>query len=105
MIADLHTHSYYSDGYLSPKDLIQAASNSGCTHLSLTDHDSVMGIGEANEFAELSSIKFINGVEVSTKFNNLSLHIVGLGINPKSDALLDGLETNNQYRVERAKKN
>jgi len=104
MIADLHTHSYYSDGYLSPKDLIQAASNSDCTHLSLTDHDSVMGIDEANEFAELSGIKFINGVEVSTKFNNLSLHIVGLGINPKSDALLDGLETNNQYRVQRAKK-
>ena len=104
MIADLHTHSYYSDGYLSPKDLIQAASKSDCTHLALTDHDSVLGLKEANEFAELSGIKFINGVEVSTKLNNLSLHVVGLGINPKSDSLLDGLDTNNRHRVERAKK-
>jgi len=104
MIADLHTHSHYSDGYLSPKDLIRTASDNNCTHLALTDHDSVKGLEQASEFAKLSNIKLINGVEVSSKFNHFSLHIVGLGIDHKNDSLLDGLERNNRFRVERAKK-
>ena len=41
MKIELHTHSYYSDGVLSPKEIVEKAVNAKCDFLSLTDHDSV----------------------------------------------------------------
>jgi len=104
MNIDLHTHSYYSDGLLSPKDVVRKAVNAGCNFLSLTDHDTLEGIEEARKYAESAKLSFINGVEISAQHNSKSIHIVGLGINPNEKILLDGLEKNNQFRVDRAKK-
>ena len=104
MNIDLHTHSYYSDGVLSPKDVVRRALNAGCNFFSLTDHDTLEGLEEANKYAESSNLTFINGVEISAQHNSQSIHIVGLGINPNEKLLLDGLRRNNQFRVERARK-
>jgi len=104
MNIDLHTHSHYSDGLLSPKDVVRKAVNAGCNFLSLTDHDTLEGIEEARKYAESAKLSFINGVEISAQHNSKSIHIVGLGINPNEKILLDGLEKNNQFRVDRAKK-
>jgi len=103
-IIDLHTHSYYSDGALSPRDIVSRAINAGCNYLSLTDHDSVEGIEEAEKFAKNSEINFIKGVEISAKYNSQSIHIVGLGIDSNEKSLLEGLYKNNQVRINRAKK-
>jgi len=104
MNIDLHTHSYYSDGVLSPKHVVRRALNAGCNFFSLTDHDTLEGLEEANKYAESSNLTFINGVEISAQHNSQSIHIVGLGINPNEKLLLDGLRRNNQFRVERARK-
>jgi len=104
MNIDLHTHSYYSDGLLSPKDVVRKAVNAGCSFFSLTDHDTLEGLEEAKKFAEIFNLTFINGVEISAQQNSQSIHIVGLGINPNEKTLLDGLDRNNQLRVNRAKK-
>jgi len=104
IIIDLHTHSYYSDGALSPRVIVCRAINAGCNYLSLTDHDSVEGIEEAEKFAKTRNINFIKGVEISAKYNSQSIHIVGLGIDSNEKMLLDGLQRNNQVRIERAKK-
>ena len=47
MKADLHNHSYYSDGVLSPTEVVKLASQAGCDLFSLTDHDTTDGITEA----------------------------------------------------------
>ena len=104
MNIDLHTHSYYSDGLLSPKDIVRKAVNADCSFFSLTDHDTIEGLEEAKEYAESFKLIFINGVEISAQHNSQSIHIVGLGINPNEKLLLDGLRRNNQFRVERARK-
>jgi len=104
MNIDLHTHSNYSDGLLSPKDVVRKAVNAGCNFFSLTDHDTIEGLEEAKKHSESSNLTFINGVEISAQHNSHSIHIVGLGINPNEELLLDGLKKNNQFRVERAKK-
>ena len=104
MQIDLHTHSYYSDGLLSPKEVVIKAVNAGCNFFSLTDHDTIAGLNEAKKFAESFNLTFINGVEISAQQNSQSIHIVGLGINPSEKLLLDGLKKNNQFRIERAKK-
>jgi len=104
MKIDLHTHSYYSDGVLSPKEIVEKAVNAKCEFLSLTDHDSIEGLSEASKYSKCFNLGFINGVEVSAKFNSQSIHIVGLGINPDERTLKEGLKKNNKYRIDRAKK-
>jgi len=103
MIVDLHTHSYYSDGVLSPKDIVMKAVNAGCHSLSLTDHDSTEGLEEASIYSNDFNLNFIKGVEISAKHFYQSVHIVGLGINPNNKFLVHGLMKNNQLRIDRAK--
>jgi len=103
MLIDLHTHSYYSDGLLSPKEVVRKAVNAGCNFFSLTDHDTLAGLEEAKKFAESFNLTFINGVEISAQQNSQSIHIVGLGVNPSEKLLIDGLKKNNQFRIDRAK--
>jgi len=103
MIVDLHTHSYYSDGVLSPKDIVMKAVNNGCHYLSLTDHDSLEGLKEASICSKDLSLHFIRGVEISAKHLLQSIHIVGLGINPNNKFLVHGLMKNNNIRINRAK--
>ena len=104
MNIDLHIHSHYSDGLLSPKEIARKAVNTGCNFFSLTDHDTLDGLEEAKEYSQSFDLTFVNGVEISAQQNSQSIHIVGLGINPNEKLLIDGLKKNNQFRVDRAKK-
>jgi hypothetical protein len=56
MMIDLHTHSYYSDGVLSPTDLMARAHQHGVCAISLTDHDTTAGIAEAEQAAAISYV-------------------------------------------------
>lgn len=78
---DLHTHSFISDGTLSPKDLIKLASVSNIKAIALTDHDSIEGINEASIEAKNQNIDFLNGIEISATYKDgRILHILGLDI-------------------------
>ena len=61
MKVDLHNHSYYSDGVLSPTAVIQLASHAECDLFSLTDHDTTEGTSEAQLEADKLSLNLING--------------------------------------------
>ncbi len=74
---DLHLHSIYSDGMLSPVALVELAKSRGLQAISITDHDTVAGTAEALERADCLDVEVIPGVEVSAAFDNLSLHILG----------------------------
>lgn len=77
-IYDLHCHSTASDGMLSPTELMQRAHLQGVNVLALTDHDSIAGLDEAERAARQLGICLINGVEISTAWQNRAIHIVGL---------------------------
>ena len=88
---DLHCHSTASDGVLSPTEVVLRAYEKGVNVLALTDHDTVAGVPEARKQADSLGIRLINGVELSTFWENRSIHIVGLGFdisNEKMTALL-----------------
>ena len=104
MKADLHNHSYFSDGVLSPSEVVRLASDAGCDLFSLTDHDTTNGILEAQHEADKLGLNLINGVEISAFWRNRAIHIVGLGIDLDNDELQTGLEFNQILRKERAKK-
>ena len=103
MKVDLHNHSNYSDGFLSPCEVVRLASSAGCDLFSLTDHDTTSGIIEAKLEADKLGLKLVNGVEISAFWRNSAIHIVGLGIDIDNDELQTGLEFNQTLRKERAK--
>ena len=104
MKVDLHNHSYFSDGVLSPSEIVRLASDAGCDLFSLTDHDTTHGIAEAKDEADKLGLNLVNGVEISAFWRNSAIHIVGLGIDIDNDELQVGLEFNQTLRKQRAKK-
>lgn len=102
LTVDLHSHSTISDGLLAPADLVARAAGQGVHMLALTDHDHLGGLDEARGAAAEKGIALIPGVEVSVTWNNHTLHVVGLGIDDRSEALRAGLESLRRGRRERA---
>lgn len=100
---DLHSHSTVSDGLFTPSELVRRAATQGVKVLALTDHDDVAGLDEARNAADEAGIVLINGVEISVTWNNRSVHIVGLRIDPAHGALREGLATIRAGRGDRAK--
>ena len=63
MKVDLHNHSYYSDGFFSPAEVVKFAYEAGCDLFSLTDHDTTEGIAEAQVEADEFCVKYINATQ------------------------------------------
>lgn len=86
MKADLHMHSTVSDGVHAPGELMKLAAGQGCTHVALTDHDSMAGIPAAREAAKRLGMQLIPGVELSCGAQK-EIHILGYGCDPEDAAL------------------
>jgi 3',5'-nucleoside bisphosphate phosphatase len=102
MNADLHCHSSHSDGVLTPAALAERAAANGVELWALTDHDNLAGLAEARERASSLGVSFIDGVEISVTWNDQTVHIVGLGIDPFDQTLAQGLARVRSGRDERA---
>lgn len=99
---DLHTHSTASDGTFSPAELVAAAAAMGLRALALTDHDTVQGLPEACRAGREQGIEVIGGCELSVKFADKSMHILGLWVPQYPKPLEDAFE---HLRVLRAERN
>lgn len=102
MSIDLHTHSTYSDGVLTPAALVRRAASRGVSLLALTDHDETGGLAEAAQAASEVNVLLVPGVEISVTWNGHTLHILGLDIDPQAPKLADGLAAIRHSRGERA---
>lgn len=80
---DLHTHSTFSDGTLTPTQLAEAARNANLSAIALTDHNTIAGLPEFMTAAERLSVAAIPGTEFSTEYKGTELHILGLFIRPE----------------------
>lgn len=74
---ELHTHTTYSDGILTPQQLVERAAHNGVKALAITDHDTLHGWDEAIAAAKPYDLEIVPGVELSTVHNGRSLHILG----------------------------
>ncbi|WP_199741628.1 PHP domain-containing protein [Legionella sp. km535] len=99
---DLHCHSYFSDGALSPEELIQKALHHQIKCLSLTDHDTVAGYVALNQAAQHTGIKIVTGIEFSTRWKKYDIHILGYQLNHTPE-LNELIAHQNGSRVARAK--
>ena len=84
-LCDLHTHSTFSDGTLTPTELIQEAARLGLAAVALTDHNSIAGIKEFLAAAEGSGVEAIPGIEISTDYGEHEFHLVGLYLNEDAE--------------------
>ena len=82
-LCDLHTHSTYSDGTFSPAQLIEEAERTGLSAIALTDHNSVAGLSDFLSASEHSSVEAVPGIEFSTEYHEVELHIVTLFVKPE----------------------
>ena len=102
-LADLHTHTYYSDSTLSPQELIEQAHQNGLSCLAVTDHDTVEGIAPSMEAARKYGIEIITGIELSSEIHGKEVHILGYLFNREHEFLTDQLNRMQDVRIERMK--
>lgn len=98
---ELHTHTIYSDGILTPHQLVARAAQNGVKAMAITDHDTLQGWDEAIAAGKLYDLEIIPGVELSTVHNGRSLHI--LGYYPQKDLLAAPLAERLAGRKRRAR--
>jgi predicted metal-dependent phosphoesterase TrpH len=103
-IIDLHIHSSYSDGTLSPGEIVALAAVNGVKYIAITDHDEVAGVGEAMEAGALCGVEVIPGVEINTDYGRQEVHILGYGFPVDSPIMLAGVAERKEARIVRIKK-
>lgn len=103
MRIDLHSHSTASDGRLTPAELVRRAVAQRVDVLALTDHDTVAGLPEAagTIAAENLPLRLIDGIELSTSWDALEIHVVGLHIDASSPELLAAISRQESARQAR----
>ncbi|MFN0170900.1 MAG: PHP domain-containing protein [Bryobacteraceae bacterium] len=74
---DLHTHTTESDGTLTPEELVEAAVGGNLEALSITDHDTLSGHDLAAPLAKERGLELVCGIELSTKLNGRTVHLLG----------------------------
>lgn len=102
--ADLHLHTNYSDGKLTPFQLIDLSIKSGLSIISITDHDNVNALEQAVEYGNQKGIQVIPGVEISADLDDQEVHILGYFIDYKNQKMLEFLSASRELRINRNEK-
>ena len=103
-LVDLHMHSTFSDGRYTPTQLVEEAVAKGLKAIALTDHDSWNGVDEAQQAAKQYGLRVLTGVELSTQWENDSVHILGYYVNMQCTALHEKMDEMRHGRERRLEK-
>lgn len=101
MIFDLHSHTNFSDGALTPQDLISRATEKGVDALAITDHDTIDAYKVLAD--KHDNIELVAGIEFSTQWESNGIHVLGLNIDLDSDAINTGAQFQTEARLIRAR--
>ena len=99
-LADLHLHTFFSDGTFSPQELVNEARRAELSCIAITDHDMISGIAPAQKIAA-DSLEVIPGIELSAEIDSKEIHILGYFIDTQSLRLQNEIEKINKIRRER----
>ncbi len=80
-IADLHIHSYYSDGTMAPEDILAVALTKGLGLLAIADHDMLDGSLKLQKLCSECDIQYLPAVELDSLYKGINIHILGYGMN------------------------
>ena len=74
---DLHVHTLASDGSDTPVDVVRMAAELGLRAVAVTDHDTFAGLPEAIETGARYGVEVVPGVELSTIYDGVEVHVLG----------------------------
>ncbi len=98
----LHVHTKMSDGDLSPRDVVRYAKERDLSAVAITDHDTVDGIEEALDAGKEFRIEVIPGTELTMRYMQRPIHVVGLDIDYTHTNLVERLQEIKKDRKKRA---
>lgn len=103
MKADLHTHTNKSDGILSPEGVLQKYRDAEFDLIAITDHDTYAGYVEVRDRAPEIGIELLPGVEISTLYSGVDVHLLAYGFEPNEEfgAMLDAIQNERITRAEK----
>lgn len=101
---DLHCHSSFSDGTMTPTELVEMALKEKLGGLALTDHDTIAGVPEFLLAAHENGLQALSGVELSANHGDIPIHILGYGFDPDNMDLKSSLVLLQQTRKARNEK-
>jgi hypothetical protein len=104
MLIDLQLHSIYSDGYLSPSELIRFVNKQGVKVAALTDHNTLSGSAEFKKEAKKYNIKVINGLELYVKYKEKKINLLWYNFDERNENLQKLLEEIQRHRFLNCKK-
>lgn len=99
---DLHIHTVFSDGLLTPAQVVEQAKRTGLKAVGITDHDSLAGLSEAKKAGASHGVEVVPGLELSTFHEDKDIHILGYFIDRNDEHLLDYLQRFREARYDRA---
>ena len=93
-------HSTFSDGVLTPTELVIRAYKKGMSVAALTDHDTVDGLDEMISAGQKKDIRILPAVELSS-YAEHEVHVLGYGIRYKDESFIKALQKSKDCRYER----
>ncbi len=103
MAIDLHIHSTFSDGTLTPQQIVQVALDKQLTAIAISDHDSISGVVPAQQAAADTELQVLPAVEISTTVDSRDVHILGYFIDLQHVGLREKLQAIRDARHQRAR--
>jgi hypothetical protein len=104
-LVDLHLHSTFSDGVLTPTELVVEAASLGLRAIALADHDNVDGIPEALVAGLKHGVEIVTAVELSVLWEDLDdIHLLGYAFDHENDALQKALGEFRDFRAGRSER-
>ena len=104
-LIDLHVHSYFSDGALSPEQLVERGLQAGLRAIAIADHDNVDGVPEAQAAGRRMGVEVLPAVELSIVWGERQdLHLLGYAIDPFDSGLKQALREFRDFRAGRSRR-
>lgn len=100
MRAELHTHTIYSDGHNTPLEVAKLVKENNIEVMAITDHDNIQGSIELFNMKSDLDFKIISGVEFTTNFRNISVHLLGYSFDLNAKSIVKLLEQMKMQRRE-----
>lgn len=99
--ADLHTHTYHSDGTRSPREVIEAALRHGIEIVAISDHDHLAAYFEIRDWAAEVGITLVPAAELSAEHEGLDIHVLAYAVDPLDERLNERLAIFREQRLTR----
>jgi predicted metal-dependent phosphoesterase TrpH len=99
--ADLHTHTYHSDGTRSPREVVDVALTHGIDILAISDHDNLAAYFEIKQYADSRGVTLIPAMELSCGFSGVDVHVLAYAFDPNDERIEKRLRSFRETRHRR----